>query len=93
MPCAARPVAVYYKHVADHDVRSDWDRANREYIARHSVKPDEAEQAIRSDPLDMDYEVTSMARTLFAARAVGRRGETLVWVEAYLANHTDRAIQ
>jgi uncharacterized protein len=42
--------------VAD-DVRFDWDRANTEHIARHSVKPEEAEQAIRNDPLDMYYEV------------------------------------
>jgi uncharacterized DUF497 family protein len=55
--CAAPPAAVYYKHVADDDVRFDWDQANAEHIARHSVRPDEAEQAIRNDPLDMNYEV------------------------------------
>jgi uncharacterized DUF497 family protein len=43
--------------VADDDVRFDWDQANAEHIARHSVKPDEAEQVIRNDPLDMNYEV------------------------------------
>jgi uncharacterized DUF497 family protein len=43
--------------VADDDVRFDWDQANAEHIARHSVTPDEAEQAIRNDPLDMNYEV------------------------------------
>src|ERR1022692_4223133 len=39
-------------------------------IARPSVKPDEAEQAMRNDPLDMNYEVidgeqrwTSLGRT------------------------------
>jgi len=52
-----RRTAVYYKHVADDDVRFDWDQANDEHIARHSFKPDEAEQAIRNDPLDMNYEV------------------------------------
>jgi len=46
-----------YKHVADDDVRFSWDRANAEHIARHSVRPDEAEQAIRNNPLDMNYEV------------------------------------
>ena len=30
----------------DEEVRFDWDRANAVHIARHSVKPDEAEQAI-----------------------------------------------
>ena len=48
---------VYWKQVADDDVRFDWDQANAEHIARHSVKPNEAEQAIRNDPLDMNYEV------------------------------------
>jgi uncharacterized DUF497 family protein len=43
--------------VADDDVRFDWDQANTEHIARHAVRPDEAEQAIRNDPLDMNYEV------------------------------------
>jgi hypothetical protein len=43
--------------VAGDVVRFDWDHANAEHIARHSVKPDEAEQAIRNDPLDMHYEV------------------------------------
>jgi uncharacterized DUF497 family protein len=43
--------------VADDDLRFDWDRANAEHIARHSVKPDEAEQAILNDPLDLNYEV------------------------------------
>ena len=43
--------------MADDGVRLDWDQANAEHIARHSVKPEEAEQAIRNDPLDMNYEV------------------------------------
>jgi hypothetical protein len=34
--------------VADDDVSFDWDRANAHHIARHSVKPGEAEQAIRT---------------------------------------------
>ena len=44
--------------MADDDVRFDWDQANAEHIARHSIKPGEAEQAIRNDPLDMNYEVS-----------------------------------
>ena len=43
--------------MGDEDVRFDWDRANTEHIARHSIKPEEAEQAMRNDPLDMNYEV------------------------------------
>ena|ERR1700721_1281580 len=43
--------------MADGDVRFDWDQANTAHIARHSVKPEEAEQVVRNDPLDMNYEV------------------------------------
>jgi uncharacterized DUF497 family protein len=35
----------------------DWDDANIEHIARHDVKPEEAEQALRNDPLEYDYDV------------------------------------
>ncbi|HUE03211.1 MAG TPA: BrnT family toxin [Bryobacteraceae bacterium] len=43
--------------MADDDVTFDWDQANAAHIARHAVKPEEAEQAMRNDPLDMNYEV------------------------------------
>jgi hypothetical protein len=38
-------------------IRFDWDKANTEHIARHGVKPEEAEQALENDPVDLDYEV------------------------------------
>lgn len=41
----------------DEAIRFDWDRANTEHIARHGVKPEEAEQALENDPVDLDYEV------------------------------------
>src|ERR1017187_3839602 len=37
--------------------RFDWDEANSEHIALHGVKPEEAEQALENDPVDLDYEV------------------------------------
>ena len=43
--------------MGDDDVRFDWDQANPGHIARHSVRPEQAEQAVRNDPLDMNYEV------------------------------------
>src|ERR1022692_3452149 len=33
-----------------------WDDANRDHIARHRVAPEEAEQVIDNDPLDLDAE-------------------------------------
>jgi hypothetical protein len=41
----------------DEVIRFDWDRANTEHIALHGVKPEEAEQALENDPVDLDYEV------------------------------------
>jgi uncharacterized DUF497 family protein len=41
----------------DEAIRFDWDKANTEHIALHGVKPEEAEQALENDPVDLDYEV------------------------------------
>ena len=38
-------------------IRFDWDKANTEHIALHGVMPEEAEQALENDPVDLDYEV------------------------------------
>lgn len=38
-------------------MRFDWDEANVRHIARHGVKPDEAEQVLRNDPFDLNYDV------------------------------------
>ncbi len=38
------------------DLAFDWDDANRDHIARHQVAPEEAEQVIDNDPLDLDAE-------------------------------------
>lgn len=40
----------------DSDLAFDWDNANRDHIARHQVSPEEAEQVIDNDPLDIDAE-------------------------------------
>lgn len=55
--------------MADDAVSFDWDQANAEHIARHSVKPDEAEQAIRNDPLDVNMKSSE-------AKNAGRRSGT-----------------
>ena len=54
----------------DSDLVFDWDAANRDHIARHQVSPEEAEQIIDNDPLDIDAEtingeerITSVGRT------------------------------
>lgn len=35
-------------------MKFDWDDANREHIARHDVTPEEAEQAMRNNPFDLE---------------------------------------
>ncbi len=40
----------------DSDLAFDWDAANRDHIASHGVSPEEAEQVIENDPLDIDAE-------------------------------------
>jgi uncharacterized DUF497 family protein len=34
-----------------------WDNANRAHLARHGVSPEEAEQVIQNEPLDLDFQV------------------------------------
>jgi uncharacterized DUF497 family protein len=40
-------------------VRFEWDRANREHIARHGVSTSEAEHVIESKPYHLSLEVRS----------------------------------
>jgi hypothetical protein len=44
----------------------DWDEANIRRIARHQVTPDEAEQAILNNPLDLGPETVNGQERLMA---------------------------
>ncbi len=46
----------YIKGVAQ-DTEFDWDPANLRHVARHKVQPEEAEQVIVNEPLDIGVEV------------------------------------
>jgi uncharacterized DUF497 family protein len=52
----------------------DWDAANKNHIARHSVLPAEAEQAIQIDPLvaDVQSHETEDRVLCFGRTAAGR---------------------
>lgn len=39
--------------MAESDAQFDWDGHNRAHIAEHGVRPEEAEQVIANDPLDI----------------------------------------
>ena len=38
-------------------IEFDWDAANLRHIARHGVKAEEVEEALRNDPFDLNYDV------------------------------------
>jgi uncharacterized protein len=35
----------------------EWDKRNTEHIARHDVTPEEAEQALSSDPIELAVQI------------------------------------
>jgi uncharacterized DUF497 family protein len=35
----------------------DWDEGNKRHIAQHNVTPDEAEEALRGHPLDIELQI------------------------------------
>ncbi len=39
------------------EIEFDWDEANIGHVARHSVLPEEAEQVILNDPVDLGVEI------------------------------------
>jgi uncharacterized protein len=39
------------------EIEFDWDEANVAHIGRHDIHPDEAEQVILNDPLDLGMEI------------------------------------
>jgi uncharacterized DUF497 family protein len=45
--------------VPDDELLFDWDNANTTHIERHKVNPMEAEQVLRNDPFDLNYEVAA----------------------------------
>jgi len=34
-----------------------WDEANRNHVSRHGITPEEAEEAVLGDPLDMELQI------------------------------------
>jgi hypothetical protein len=46
----------YYWIVAD-QVEFEWDQANVEHIARHNVTPEEAQQVLTNEPMELGYEI------------------------------------
>lgn len=38
------------------EIQFDWDEANMAHIARHDVTPEEAQEALANEPVDVNYE-------------------------------------
>lgn len=53
----------------------DWDDANIGHIAQHGVTPEEAEEALTNDPLEMDFEIApdGEERWSYLGETVGSR--------------------
>ena len=58
----------------------DWDPANREHIRRHGVTPEEAEQVLTSDPLEIESkEHQGELRTVCLGRTEAGRALLVVY--------------
>jgi uncharacterized DUF497 family protein len=55
LQCTYKPVTLKEKHGPE--IEFDWDHAYIGHLARHSVLPEEAEQVILNDPLDVRMEI------------------------------------
>ena len=55
----------------------DWDECNIRHIARHGVIPEEAEQAIRNNPLDLGAQTVN-GEERFLSLGLTNRGRLLV---------------
>jgi uncharacterized DUF497 family protein len=54
----------------------DWDDANRDHLARHGVKLQEAEEVVLGDPLDIEMQTAEARRTSESDLSVGRAEAT-----------------
>ena len=58
----------------------DWDVYNAGYLARHDVQPEEAEQALSGEIVDLDYRVTEDGEERWTAMGQTTAGRLLVIV-------------
>jgi hypothetical protein len=50
------------------EIEFDWDEANIGHVARHSVLPEEAEQVILNDPVDLGMDIVERGGALSQPR-------------------------
>ena len=56
-----------------------WDEDNREHIARHAVTPEEAEEVIQNEPLDIERQLQNGARRMLHLGETAR-GRFYTWL-------------
>ena len=61
-------------------IEFDWDEANIGHLAAHNVMPQEFEELLNNDPLDLDYEAIN-GEQRFRSTGLTNRGRflTVVW--------------
>lgn len=60
-------------------VEFDWDEGNVEHIALHQIEPEEAEEAILNDPLDLESETVDGEERMISM-GLTNRGRLLIVV-------------
>ena len=63
-------------------IEFDWDEANVGHLARHGVSPEEAEQAVLNNPLDLGMDVIENEERYLSLGAT-RRGRIVVVVTTW----------
>jgi hypothetical protein len=65
----------------DGDVRFEWDTHNITHLALHGIRPDQAEQVLAGDLVDLDYTVTRDGEERWAAvgQTLAGRIVVVVW--------------
>jgi uncharacterized DUF497 family protein len=67
------------------EIEFDWDEANLAHLARHSVTPEEAEQVMLSDPLDLGMELVENEERYLNLGST-RRGRVLLAITSWRGN-------
>jgi uncharacterized protein len=76
----------------DGGLRFDWDVRNTDHLARHDVQPEEAEEVLSGDIMDLDYRVTQDGEERWTALGPTASGRFLVIVWTMLDDGSYRPI-
>jgi uncharacterized protein len=76
----------------DEGLRIDWDVHNVGHLARHNVRPEEAEQVLSGLIVDLDYRVTKDGQERWTAMGQTTAGRLLVIVWTVLDDGSYRPI-